>query len=138
MTRADRTTSRWTPTRPALVDAGFLLVLSTVALLGLSTTFTGVGYLLVSLGGVVVGLLLTGLVRALRWPAIAAVTIAVPVWFGVGVLVSGEPLGTVADLVSSSRVRAKKSVTRRPAINARLMSTAPSMNADTGTTSTAA
>ncbi|MCW2813088.1 MAG: hypothetical protein JWN84_543 [Nocardioides sp.] len=91
--------SRWTPSRPALVDTAFLLALCAVALLGLGPTFTGVGYLVVSLGGVVAGLLLTGLVRALRWPGIAAVTLAVPLWFVVGVLVAGEPLGTVADQV---------------------------------------
>lgn len=91
--------ARWTPTGPALVDAAFLLALCAVALLGLGTTFTGVGYLVVSLLGAVAGLLLTGLVRAMRWPAVAAVTIAVPLWFGVGVLISGEPLGTVADQV---------------------------------------
>ena len=91
--------SRWTPSRAALVDAGFLLALCTVALLGLGTTFTGVGYLVVSLLGVVVGLLLAGLVRALRWPAIAAVTLGVPVWFGVGVLLAQEPFGPVADQV---------------------------------------
>ncbi|WP_148611349.1 DUF3488 and transglutaminase-like domain-containing protein [Nocardioides rubriscoriae] len=91
--------SRWRPTRAALVDAAFLLVLCAVALVGLSTTFTGVAYLVVSLGGVAVGLLLTGLVRALRWPGIAAVTVALPLWFGLGVLLSGDSLGAVADQV---------------------------------------
>ena len=91
--------SRWTPTRAALVDSAFLLALCAVALLGLDTTFTGPAYLLVSLLGVVVALLLTGLVRALGWPAIAAVTLAVPLWFGVGALVAAASLGSVADQV---------------------------------------
>jgi hypothetical protein len=96
---ASRTPSRWRPSQHALVDAAFLLALCGVALAGLATTFTGVAHLLVSLGGVVVGLLLTGLVRALRWPGIAAVTMALPVWLGIGLLVSRAPLGDVADQV---------------------------------------
>ncbi|WP_139977695.1 transglutaminase-like domain-containing protein [Nocardioides litoris] len=89
----------WRPTPAALVDAGFVLVLALLALLGLRTTFTGATPLLVGLGAVAVALLLVGLVRALRWPGIAAVTLALPTWLLGGCLVAVAGPGAVAEQV---------------------------------------
>ncbi|QCW51693.2 transglutaminase domain-containing protein [Nocardioides dongxiaopingii] len=90
---------RFLPSRETAVDLGFLLALCLVALVGLATTFTGVAHLLVAVLGLVLGLALTGLVRAMRWPGIAAVTLGVPVFLGVGALVAATSVGTVADQV---------------------------------------
>ncbi len=89
--------SHWVPSRAAALDAAFLLVLGAVTLVGLATTLTGLGFLLVGLLGLVVGLGLTGLVRALRWPGIAAVTLAVPVFVAVGTVIGGTSVGGVTD-----------------------------------------
>ncbi len=90
---------RFVPDRSTSVDLGFLLVLCGVVLVGLSTTFTGVGYLLVAGLGLLLALGLTGLVRVLRWPGVAAVTLAVPVWLAGGALVSRSSLSVVTDQV---------------------------------------
>ena len=63
------------PRPAALADAGFLLTLGVTALLGLATTFTGIGFLVVGTVGLLVGLTVAQATAALRWPAISAVVI---------------------------------------------------------------
>ena len=83
-TRTTRPGRRWLPTRAALVDHLLLLVLAAVALSALSTTFTGVSFLVVGLVGVLVGVVLAHVTAVLRWPAMAAVVLAVVVFVLLG------------------------------------------------------
>lgn len=72
------------PVREAWVDAAFLVVLSAAALLGLATTFTGSQYLVVGLVGVLLGIGLSLIATALRWPLVAPVLLGIVVFYLVG------------------------------------------------------
>jgi hypothetical protein len=67
----------WLPTRDEWVDLALLTALAALALLGLAPTFAGVGFAVVGLVGLVLGVLLTRVSRTLGWPFVAPVTLAV-------------------------------------------------------------
>ena len=113
-TRAGRRTSRrtswrtdwrtswhtgWRTGLPALVDTGFLLGLSIVALVGLGPTFSGVGYLVVSIAGLLVGVAIAAAARLLRLPAMAAALVGLLALVLGGMVVSATSFGTVVDQV---------------------------------------
>lgn len=89
----------WRPGLPALVDTGFLLALSVVALVGLSPTFSGVAWLLVSVSGLAVGICIAAGARVLRVPAMAAVLVGLLALVLGGMVVSGTSFGAVVDQV---------------------------------------
>ena len=82
--RGARTSGRWRPTPAELVDAGFLLALCGAALLGLAPTYTGSGFAVVGIAGVLVGIVLVHVTSTLRWPAVAPVLLAVLAFFLLG------------------------------------------------------
>ncbi len=63
------------PSPATVLDLGFVLLLSGLALSGLASSFTGSGFLIVGLVGVVVSILVTHTTRSLGWPLIAPVVI---------------------------------------------------------------
>lgn len=91
------------------LDLGFVLLLSGLALSGFATSFTGWGFLVVGLAGVVLGILVTHASRALGWPLIAPVVIVAVLFFLLGgplclrsvgdtaFLPGGSTLGTLVD-----------------------------------------
>jgi hypothetical protein len=83
--------------RPAdLVDAGFLLALTALALLGLRTTYSGSGYLLTGLAAAAIGIGLSYLSTARRWPVLISLLLLVIAYFlfgGLLVLRSQAPGG---------------------------------------------
>ncbi|UUZ57868.1 hypothetical protein [Nocardioides sp. B-3] len=66
VTRSRR--SRVLPDPATLLDLLFVLLLSALALSGFATSFTGVGFLVVGVIGVVLGIVVTHSTRALGWP----------------------------------------------------------------------
>lgn len=66
------------------VDLLFLLMLGTAALAGLATTYTGVGFLVVGVAGLVVGAGLALLSTLRGWPFVAAVLLAVVAFYVLG------------------------------------------------------
>jgi len=72
------------PTTHQLLDAGFLLALLTAALLGLASTYTGLGFAVVGFVGMVVAILLGHVASTYRWPAVAPVLLATLVFFLLG------------------------------------------------------
>ncbi|MFA6298285.1 MAG: transglutaminase-like domain-containing protein [Nocardioides sp.] len=76
--------SRFLPTRDHLVDALLLLAATATALVGLATTYTGTGFLVVGLTGAALGVLVAHVTTSLRWPGIAAVVIGIVVFVLVG------------------------------------------------------
>ncbi|MFA6574317.1 MAG: hypothetical protein WCS84_02760, partial [Nocardioides sp.] len=76
--------SRFLPTRDHLVDALLLLAATATALVGLATTYTGTGFLVVGLTGAALGVLVAHVTTSLRWPGIAAVVIGIAVFVLVG------------------------------------------------------
>jgi hypothetical protein len=82
--RGARTSGRWRPSPSELVDAGFLLALCGAALLGLAPTYTGSGFAVVGIAGVLVGIVLVHVTSTLRWPAVAPVLLAVLAFFLLG------------------------------------------------------
>jgi hypothetical protein len=95
------------PTRADAVDAGFLVALSAVALLGLGTTYDGHSYLVVGLVGVLLGIVIAHVVTALHQPVVVVVALAVVVFFVLGgaVTLRGRALptpGSVHDLADVS------------------------------------
>lgn len=83
------------PDRDAWVDAGFLLVLGTAALVGLAGTFTGQQFLAVGIAGLLLGVALALLTTTLRWPVVAPVLLAIGVFYLVGGLLSLRSVGAV-------------------------------------------
>ena len=76
--------SRFLPTRDQLVDLGALLMLSLAALAGLATTYTGSAFLVVGGLGVLLGLLVSHVTTAMRWPVVSAGLIAILVFYLLG------------------------------------------------------
>ncbi|MGI8645757.1 MAG: transglutaminase-like domain-containing protein [Nocardioides sp.] len=74
----------WWPTGHQLLDAGFLVALCTAALLGLASTYTGSGFAVVGVVGVLVGLLIVHVTAALRWPFVAPVLLTVAALYLLG------------------------------------------------------
>jgi hypothetical protein len=97
--------------RTRIVDHVFLLALAAAALAGLATTFTGSGYFVVGMVGVLLGAGVAFVAGVLRWPAIAAVVIGLVVFVLLGgplclraagsraYLPGGETLSTLGDQV---------------------------------------
>ncbi len=93
----------------AVLDDIFVLLLSGLALSGFGSSFSGVGFLVVGLIGVVLGIVVTHATRTLRWPLIAPVVILGALFFLLGgplclrsvgdtaFLPGGATLGAVAD-----------------------------------------
>lgn len=79
--------TRWLPDRPGWVDAAMLVTLATLALVGLAPTYAGVGFAVVGVLGLLVGVVLVQVARALGWPFVAPVVLAV-----VGYALLGAPL----------------------------------------------
>ncbi|WP_341925639.1 transglutaminase-like domain-containing protein [Nocardioides psychrotolerans] len=93
--------SRLTPTRAHVLDAVLLTAACAVALAGLTTTFTGIGFLVVGLVGVLLGATIAHITSSLGWPAVSAVVLAIVVFVLVGgplALRSPPGPGTVAEL----------------------------------------
>jgi hypothetical protein len=78
--------------RGELQDAGFLVVLTVIGLIGFRSTFSGNSYLIVGVVGLALGLLIGHLSNVLRQPviAIAAVTILIFFLLGGAVALRGE------------------------------------------------
>ena len=85
------------PRRADLIDAGFLVVLSTVALSGFATTFSGWGYLAVGVSGVVLGVLAGHVANVLNQPVItlAALTVATFFLAGGAVVLRTQAIGGI-------------------------------------------
>lgn len=107
---ATRTRRRRTLPDPATsLDLVFVLLLGGLALSGLATSFTGWGFLVVGLVGVLLGIGVMHTTRALGWPLIAPVVIVIVLFFLLGgplclrsvgdtaFLPGGSTLGTLAD-----------------------------------------
>ena len=100
--RAERTgtatrtmTSRLVALRPVwadLVDAGFLIVLVMVAMLGFVDTFDSTRYLLFALVGVLLGVVLAHLTNVLRWHWLLAVALSIVAYAIGGLLIAGGNL----------------------------------------------
>ena len=84
------------PDRHALVDIAFTVALGCLALSGLASSFTGWDFLVVGALGVVLGVLITHVTRALGWPLISAVVVAVVVFFLLGGVLCLRSLGDSA------------------------------------------
>ena len=91
--------SRWVPGRAAVVDTGFLLALSVVALVGLAPTFSGTAWLVVAVAGLLLGVGIAAVARALRVPAMGAALVGLLALGLGGMAVSGTSLGAVVDQV---------------------------------------
>lgn len=72
------------PCRADLVDAGLLAVLCVVALIGFRTTYTGWGYLVVGVAGLVLGIAIGHVANVLRQPMITVAALTVVVFFLAG------------------------------------------------------
>jgi len=72
------------PARDDLVDAGFVVALLALALIGFRTTYSGWLYLVAGLAGVVLGLVIGHLANVLRQPMIAVAAMTLAVFFLAG------------------------------------------------------
>jgi hypothetical protein len=113
--------SRLRPSSEELFDIGALLVLGMLALLGFRHTYTGLSYLFVGSAGLLIGLALSFLLRALRQPVIvvaAAVALAFIVFGELLVLPGHSPvsLTTVHTLAVSAVFGWKQLLTTLPPV----------------------
>jgi len=84
-----------------VVDALLLTATCAAGLVGLSTTFTGAGFLVVGLLGVLLGIATAHVTTSLGWPAVSAVVLAIVVFVLIGgplALRSPPGPGTIAEL----------------------------------------
>ncbi|RLK59776.1 transglutaminase-like domain-containing protein [Actinokineospora cianjurensis] len=72
------------PTRADLADAGYLVLLFSVALVGFSTSYTGWSFLWTGLAGLGLGLLVGHVANVLRQPLITVIALTVAVFFLLG------------------------------------------------------
>jgi len=100
------------PRRADVVDAGFLLVLSAIALSGFATTYSGWSYLAVGLSGVVLGVLTGHIANMLDQPVItlAALTVATFFLAGGAVVLRAQAIGGVLPSAGTMRGLADGSV----------------------------
>ncbi|HEX6150940.1 transglutaminase-like domain-containing protein [Nocardioides sp.] len=63
----------WLPTRDEWVDLAFLGTLSVLALIGLAPTYAGIGFAVVGVLGLVLGVVVARVSRSLGWPFVAPV-----------------------------------------------------------------
>lgn len=90
------------PDRHSVLDIGFTLVLTALALSAFGTSFTGWTYLVVGMVGAVVAVTVTHLTRAAGWPIISAVVICVVVFFLLGGPLCLRSLGDTSVLPGAS------------------------------------
>ncbi len=100
----------WRVTRADAQDAGFLAVLSVVALLGFRTTYTGQSYLLVGVAGLVLGLLIGHFANVLRQPIIAIAVVTVLTFFLLGGAIALRTQTAIGVLPTASAVKHLASV----------------------------
>ncbi|TQM55151.1 transglutaminase domain-containing protein [Humibacillus xanthopallidus] len=93
--KATRQLARLRPTRPQLVDAGFTVLLVTLALIGFRTTFFGLGWLWVGLAGLLVGLLVSHVTATYRAPGVVTLAAVAAAY-----LLLGGPIAVREDLVA--------------------------------------
>ena len=100
------------PTRDDLVDAGFVLGLMLLALIGFRTTYSGIEYLVAGMSGAVLGLLIAHLANVLKQPmiAIAAATLAVFFLLGGAIVLRGTALAGILPSGDTFRGLADQSV----------------------------
>ncbi len=93
------------PGRADLVDAGFLVVMGMLALIGFRTTYTGWSYLVVGVVGLLLGIIVGHLANAIRQPMItvAAMTVAVFFLLGGAVALRGQALAGVLPTADTLR-----------------------------------
>lgn len=94
----DLASSALRPTRAQVIDAAFLVALGTVAVLGFASTFTGSAYLVAGAVGLVLGVLVTHVARALAQPLVVVALLTVTAYFLVGGAVSLHSEGLVRAL----------------------------------------
>ncbi|WP_310526190.1 transglutaminase-like domain-containing protein [Nocardioides sp.] len=94
------------PDGATTLDLLFVLLLSGLALSGLATSFTGWGFLVVGLTGVVLAILVTHTARALGWPLIAPMVIVAALFFALGGPLCLRSLGDTAFLPGGSTLGA--------------------------------
>ncbi len=90
------------PDRHSWIDIAFTLALAAIALSAFGTSFTGTGFLVVGMLGAVIAVIVTHLVRAARWPVIAAVVICLVVFFLLGGPLCLRSLGDASVLPGAS------------------------------------
>ncbi len=115
--------NRLKPTSAALVDAGALIVLGVLALLGFRNTYAGWSFLVVGGTGLMIGLVLAYVLRALRQPVIviaAVVMIALFLFGDLLVLPDQPPFAwtTVHDLATGAVFGWKQLLTTLPPVPA--------------------
>lgn len=88
-TTTGRRVALW-PTGGELVDAGFLVALTTIALLGFRLTYGSAAYLVVAGSALVLGILLAYVVGRLRLPLLALAAVTVVVFFLLGGLATNQ------------------------------------------------
>ena len=115
--------TRLRPSAAALVDAAALLVLGVLALLGFRHTYTGWSYLLVGGLGLIIGLVISHVLRALRQPVIvvaAAVMVGFLIFGNLLVLPGHSPVApsTVHTLAVSAVFGWKQLLTTLPPVAA--------------------
>ncbi|WP_404386210.1 transglutaminase-like domain-containing protein [Knoellia locipacati] len=116
------------PSREALVDLAFALVLVAIALVGFRTGFIGWEWILAATVGVVLGILVTQVALTRAWPLLATVLALVAVHFVLGgpVAVRGDliagfvpSLQTLTDLAVTPVTGWKEWLTLLPPVDAR-------------------
>lgn len=104
------------------VDAVFLMVLGTLALLGFSTTYDGWSFLFVGVVGLVVGAVVGHVAVALRQPMITVAALTVAVFFLLGgavVLRQAPTVGSVTGLADAGVHAWKRLLTTLPPVDGR-------------------
>lgn len=81
------------PDRHTAVDLVMVVALAVVSISSLASSFTGWDFLLVGVLGVVLGVLITHVTRAVGWPFVSAVVLALVVFFLLGGLLCLRSLG---------------------------------------------
>ena len=76
--------TRWLPDRRGWTDVALLTALAGLALAGLAPTFAGIGFWVVGMLGVLLGVAAVLVARALRWPFIVPITVAVLLYLLLG------------------------------------------------------
>jgi hypothetical protein len=99
------------PSTAELVDAGFLMALTMIAIIGLNTTFTNARYLLLAAAGAALGLVIAHFTNVLRWHWLVVVGLAAVVYIAVGMAVHlqdqaarGDPIAPLDALTSAGQI----------------------------------
>ena len=100
------------PTRDDYVDAGFVLVLMGLAIVGFRTTYSGSGYLIAGLVGTLLGIVIAHFANVLRQPmiAVAAATLVVFFLAGGAVALHASAIGGVLPSGSTFHLLSDESV----------------------------